>query len=140
MMSANLILWAGIGLAAGYAVKYKLQNSDVVRPAISVPYSRYPYVDPKVVYSRAGVGLMEFSSFEDKGKDQYGTPIQYWSLANGSKVRMFGKVNQDKLRRYPATVHGFNSTGFRGRSNSGRTKLDKGSVDGKTHYLKPQNV
>ncbi len=125
--------WLGAGVVAGYIITNKVHGQEGPPPSLAPPpYPKHPHVDPKTVYSRAGSGLMEFHTFEDGGTDQWGTPIQYWKLPSGNKVRLFGDQNQHRIMRTPAALHSDNRRGKKGSNSSVAQK----HTDGRVHNLK----
>lgn len=127
--------WLGAGVVAGYIITNRANGPEGPPPNLAPPtHPKHPHVDPKTVYSRTGAGLMEFHNFEDGGTDQWGTPIQYWKLPSGNKVRFFGDKNQDRILRTPAALHSNNKKCCkRGAFNS---TLAQKRTDGRVHNLK----
>ncbi len=129
----SIYAWLGAGVIAGYIITQRVHGPEGPPPALAPPdHPKYPHVDPKKVYSRAGTGVMEFRSFEDGGTDQWGTPIQYWKLPSGNKVRLFGDMNQHKMQRKPASLHPDNKRGQKGKKG----KLPQKVLDGRVNNLK----
>ncbi len=138
MSVPSIYAWLGAGVFAGYVITQKVHGDDGPPPPIAPPpHPKHPHIDPKTVYSRAGTGVMEFHAFEDGGTDQWGTPIQYWKLPSGNKVRLFGDQNQHKLLRTPASLHRDNR---RCCKKGSIPSLSKKYTDGRVHNLKRHSM